>query len=102
MLSESTKLFEQLIKSSKGSPDEVMTARITLAEMYLNKKNVAAAEVLITEILGADSRNIDGLRLRALIRIDRGQSDDAIADLRAALNDQTTITGASGNFGARV
>jgi len=87
-VSESTKLLEQLIKSSKSSPDDVMTARITLAEMYLNKKNVAAAEVLITEILGADSRNIDGLRLRALIRIDRGRSDDAIADLRAALNDQ--------------
>ena len=87
-VSASTKLLEQLIKSSKGSPDNVMTARITLAEMYLNKKNVAAAEVLITEILGADSRNIDGLRLRALVRIDRGQSDDAIADLRAALNDR--------------
>ena len=35
-----------------------------------------------------DSHNTDALRLRASIRIDRGQLDDAIADLRQALNDQ--------------
>ena len=84
---DSTKLLEQIINSSK-SAGEILTARVTLAEMYFNKKNVAAAEPLISDILHADSRNTDGLRLRASIRIDRGQFDDAIGDLRSALNDQ--------------
>ena len=86
-VADSTKLLEQLIGSS-SSPDDILTARTTLAEMYLSKNNVAAAEPLISDILRVDSRNINGLRLRASIRIDRGQIDDAIADLRTALNDQ--------------
>ena len=36
----------------------------------------------------ADARNINGLRLRAAIHLARNQVDDAIADLRSALNDQ--------------
>jgi tetratricopeptide (TPR) repeat protein len=42
-------------------------------------------------ILGSvrkDGRNIDGLRLRALLRMEHGQLDAAIADLRQALEDQ--------------
>ena len=83
----SKQLMETLISSARPSED-ILTARITLAEMYLAKNNTAAAEPLVTEILRADARNIDGLRLRALIHLDRGQIDDAIADLRGALNDQ--------------
>ena len=56
--------------------------------MYMARNNVAAAEPLISEILAADSRNIEALRLRAAIRVDRNQFDDAIGDLRRALNDQ--------------
>jgi predicted Zn-dependent protease len=56
--------------------------------MQLSRKNIPAAEALIADILRADSKNTDGLKLRASIRIDRGQLDDAIADLRQALNDQ--------------
>ena len=75
--------------AAPSSPDDVLTARTTLAEIYLSKNNVAAAEPLVTEILRADSRNISGAEApRAAIHLDRGQIDDAIADLRSALNDQ--------------
>jgi cellulose synthase operon protein C len=84
---ESIKQLEQLI-SRNNAPDDTLTAKITLADIYLSTKNVASAEKLIAEILSADSHNVDGLRLRASIRIDRGQFDDAIADLRSALNYQ--------------
>lgn len=84
---DGVKLLEGLIKNSKVS-DEVLTAKITLADMYLARKDVAAAEPLITEILATDNRNIEGLRLRAALRFGRGQYDDAIEDLRRALNDQ--------------
>ncbi len=86
-ISDATQLLKKLVSSS-SSANEVLTAQSTLAELYVSRKNVEAAEPLISEILRADSRNINGLRLRAAIRIDRGQIDDAIADLRAALNDQ--------------
>jgi len=85
--SDSVTLLDQLIKGS-SSPDDAMTARVTLADMYVNKKDYTAAEALISDILKADSRNTEGLRLRATIRIDRSRFDDAIADLRSALNDQ--------------
>jgi cellulose synthase operon protein C len=86
-IADSTKLLESLIAAS-GPAENILTARTTLAEMYMIKGNVAAAEPLIADILRTDSRNADGLRLRAAIRTNRGQIDDAISDLRAALNDQ--------------
>ena len=86
-LDDSVKLLQQLIAGSKAS-DEVATARVTLAEIYMSKNNVAAAEPLINDILKADSRNISGLMLRASVNLNHGRVDDAIADLRTALNDQ--------------
>jgi pentatricopeptide repeat protein len=58
----------------------------------VSKANYAAAEPLIGEILEKDRRNTTGLRLRAAIRIEQGQFDSAIADLREALNDQPKST----------
>ena len=84
---ESSQLLEKLI-SSAASPADANAARVKLAAMQLSRKNIPAAEALIADILRADSHNTDGLKLRASIRIDRGQLDDAIADLRQALNDQ--------------
>ena len=86
-VADSTALLQKLIGSS-SSPDDTMTARITLAEVYMNKKDVAAAEALISDILRLDGRNINGLRLRASLHLNRGEFDDAISDLRRALNDQ--------------
>ena len=59
-----------------------------LAELYLSKANVAAAEPVIAEILGKDRRNASALKLRAAINIDKKQFDSAISDIREALNDQ--------------
>jgi tetratricopeptide (TPR) repeat protein len=86
-VAESTALLEKLIASSSAAEDSV-TARSTLAEMYIPQNNIAAAEPLVSDILRADSRNTNGLRLRALIHLARNQIDDAITDLRRALNDQ--------------
>ncbi len=86
-IAESIKSLQQLIASSRSTED-ILTARTTLAEIYVSTNNFSAAEPLISDILRADSRNINGLRLRASIRMNRGQIDDAIADLRTALNDQ--------------
>lgn len=84
---DSKQTLERIISSDVSSDDKI-SARTALAEMYINKKDFAAAEKIVTDILQADGRNTSGLRLRATIRIERGQLDDAITDLRQALNDQ--------------
>lgn len=88
---ESETLLKSLI-SGASSPEHVLNAQIVLAEMYLGKKQTDAAEALVTDILKKDARNTAGLRLRASIRMDRGQLEGAISDLRQALNDQPRST----------
>ena len=84
---DSIKLLQQLIASA-SSTEEALIAKNTLANIYMSQNKIAAAEPLVTEILRTDARNTNALRLRAAIHLDRGQVDDAIADLRSALNDQ--------------
>jgi tetratricopeptide (TPR) repeat protein len=95
---DSEKLLKTLITDAK-TPENTLAAKITLAEMYMNRNNVAEAEPLITSILQTDSRNINGLALRASLHINRGQNDDAIADLRTALNDQPNSPELLANLG---
>ena len=83
---DSFALLQKLI--SAGPATQTATAQVMLAELDLRQKNPDAAEKLVDDILSNDSRNIDALKLRATIRLDRDQVDAAIADLREALNDQ--------------
>jgi cellulose synthase operon protein C len=84
---EGMQLLQKLIDNS-SSQTEALAARVKLASIQLGKKDVPAAEASIADILRIDSHNTDALKLRASIRIEKGQLDDAIADLRQALNDQ--------------
>ncbi len=84
---DTIKRLEQLI-ASPGSAENGVTARTALAEIYLSRNEAAAAEPLIAEILKTDSHNTNALRFRAGVALDRGKTDDAIADLRTALNYQ--------------
>ena len=88
---DSFKLLETLA-SNAASPEHALTAKIRLAEMKLNRMDISAAEALVSDILHKDSRNVSGLKLRASIRMDRGQVEPAISDLREALNDQPRST----------
>jgi len=90
-VAESIHLLESLT-SNAGSPEDILAAQVKLAQIQFSQKKFDAAEVLDSAILSKDSRNIDGLRLRALIRMERGQLDAAIADLRQALEDQPRST----------
>ncbi len=80
-------LLQNVIKDDHSS-DHVMTAQTALAQVYLKRKDLDSAEPLVADILHKDSRNTNGLKLRASIRMERGQLDAAVADLRQALNDQ--------------
>ena len=76
------------LAATASSPERKLLAQSKLAEMYVNKGNFDAAEPIVAEILQKDSHNIIGLRLRAAAKIERGDLESAIADLRLALNDQ--------------
>src|SRR3974377_736431 len=84
---DSIKLLEKLI-SSANSRDEKIMAQARLAQIQLSRRNLDAANALVTDILREDDRNIDGLKLRARVRMEQGQLDAAIGDLRQAINDQ--------------
>ena len=86
-VTDSFKSLETLA-SKASSPEHALTAKIRLAEMKLSRKDIGAAEALVSEILHGDRRNVSGLKLRASIRMERGQLDPAVSDLREALNDQ--------------
>lgn len=84
---DATQLLEMLAGNA-GSRAQALTAQVKLAEMHLSRKKADAADTLVAKILKEDSRNISALKLRASIRMDRGELDAAVSDLRQALNDQ--------------
>lgn len=86
---EAIELLEKLAKDPGG---QSLAARVKLAEMHVSRKRIEKAEALVAEVLRQDKGNVDGLRLRAIIRTEQGQFDAAIADARAALNDQPRST----------
>jgi tetratricopeptide (TPR) repeat protein len=89
---QSIQLLEQLARNAK-SPEERVLAQTRLAEANFRLKKFDAAEPVISDILSKDARNVDGLRLRAALRLERGQTDSAISDLRQALNEQPRSSG---------
>ena len=86
-VADSVQLLESLV-SNAGAPEDILAAQVKLAQIQFQQKKFDRAEELVSSILRKDSRNIDGLKLRASIRLQRGQLDVAIEDLRQALDDQ--------------
>jgi tetratricopeptide (TPR) repeat protein len=84
-------LLEKLI-SAGGSSEQVRTAKIALAQIYLSKRNFDPAETLAADILRDDPHNVSALQLRASIRIERAQLDAAVVDLLDALKYQPRST----------
>lgn len=78
----------QKLVSEVDNADRKLKVQVRLAEMLVAKGDKATAEPLISDVLARDRRNSGGLRLRAALSLDKGQTDSAIADLREALNDQ--------------
>jgi tetratricopeptide (TPR) repeat protein len=86
-VADSIQLLESLISSARSSED-IVAAQLKLAQIQFQQKKFDAAEELVSSVLRRDSRNLDGLKLRAGLRLQKGQLEVAIADLRQALDDQ--------------
>ena len=84
---EAMNLLNSIIKAP-GSPDQLLAAKVKLAEISVSRRDFSTAEPIIAEVLQKDSRNTGALKLRAMMHLEQGQFDLAIADLREALNNQ--------------
>ena len=82
----------QSLVSQASSKENILAAQIKLAEMAFKRDKIDVAEATVSEILRKDSRNTNALKVRASIRIVRGQLDLAITDLQQALSDQPRST----------
>lgn len=77
-------VFQNLLKlNTSGS--ESISARYHLALILLSEKQRDAAEKLLAEIFNLEPNNTNALILRSKLSLKDGQTQDAIADLRAAL-----------------
>ncbi len=88
---EATRLLEELVHSA-SSDNTALAAKIKLAETQLRNHNLEATQALVAEILSKDARNGAGLKLRAMLAMERGQYDAATSDLRQALAEQPRST----------
>jgi tetratricopeptide (TPR) repeat protein len=86
-VAEAEQLLEKLA-SGGGSTDQALSAHAKLAEIRFKSKKLESAESLVSAIIEKDSRNVQGLKLRASIHMARGNNPAAVTDLRQALHDQ--------------
>ncbi len=86
---DAEKILAKIIDAGEPLTD-VTRARNVLAQMLLRRRETDRAAKQVAETLAADAKNADALALRASIRIDANQIDDAIADIREALDQQSS------------
>lgn len=71
---------------SLGINENGIAARLRLSAYLLGARRFTEAQVFIDEVIKNDAQNAEGLTQRALLLIETGKVDDAINDLRTALN----------------
>jgi cellulose synthase operon protein C len=76
----------QKIIDREGENAEGDKARIELARVHLREKRPEAANALVDEVLAHDPKNEAALTLRGARYIDEDKPEEAIRDLRAALD----------------
>jgi cellulose synthase operon protein C len=71
----------------EGISEPGIAARLDLANKYISLKRYDVAEPLVAEALTNDAKNVEGLRLRAALKVVNGDLEGATNDVRAALNE---------------
>lgn len=81
------KIYADIAGRKGAELDEVLRAKNEIAAIRITEGKRAEAEALIAEILGKDPKDTGALTKRAGFKIDSGEIDGAIADLRLVVND---------------
>jgi tetratricopeptide (TPR) repeat protein len=82
------KVYLDMLSRKNTGREQVFRAKNELAALRLMEDKRGEAEALIEEILAADNRNPDALLKRAGLKIDDGELEQAVGDLRIILNDR--------------
>jgi tetratricopeptide (TPR) repeat protein len=85
-------IYQQVIDSEKLDAAG-LAARDRLAELRVQRDDVAGAQTLIAEVLAKSPRDDDALVLRGNIALAKSDPKSAIADLRTVLRDQPNAIG---------
>lgn len=80
--------YQEIIDIKDASLDHILLAKNEIAAIRMLEGKRVEAEKIIAEILAADAKNPDALVRRAGFKIDDGKADDAIADLRIAVDER--------------
>jgi cellulose synthase operon protein C len=80
---EAAAALEALTQDAEPSP-EVRDLQISLAEIYRAIRRGEEAAALVDEVLEADPRHVEALKMRARHLIEADDTERALADLRAA------------------
>ncbi|MEL7491633.1 MAG: tetratricopeptide repeat protein [Pseudomonadota bacterium] len=75
------------LADEKDKPDVVLRARNEIAGQLLVEGKKDEAEKILDDIVSKDERNSDALLKLSGLKIDRGELDEAIRDLRVVLDD---------------
>jgi tetratricopeptide (TPR) repeat protein len=85
-------IYQQVIESEKLDAAGLV-ARDRLAELRVQRNDVAGAETLIGEVLAKSPRDDEALVLRGNMALAKQDPKSAIADLRSVLRDQPNAVG---------
>lgn len=79
--------LEKIVSEDKVA-ENVHKAKVMMARILLRTGQVDRATTLVEQVIAADSKNVDGLELRASLKLRNNDVDGAIIDLREALSQQ--------------
>ncbi|MDD2761830.1 MAG: tetratricopeptide repeat protein, partial [Methylomonas sp.] len=86
-LQEAESVLRKIADDAAG-PSEQALARIKLAQSALLQHNRVRVLQLAEEVLALDAANVEALLLRAGMRLDKGDAEGAVADLRIVLRER--------------
>ncbi len=78
-------LLRKLSKAA-GISDDGIAARLSLAGKLLDQRQYGELETVLGEVIANDARNIAALKIRGAMRIEKGELEPALNDLREALS----------------
>jgi tetratricopeptide (TPR) repeat protein len=85
-------VYRSVIARKGAEIDDILKAKNEIAAIRMLEGKRGEAEKLLAEILAADRKNPEALIKRAGLKIDDGDIDDAIGDLRVVLNEHPDST----------
>lgn len=78
--------IEAVLEGADPALEETQALKTTLARMLVNTGNQVGARREVEEVLAQNPSNVDALKMQASWRLQADETDQAIADLRVALD----------------